>query len=158
MRKTSLTPAPRSAVKLVRCAIYTRKSTEEGLDQEFNSRDAQRESAEAYVRSQAEDGWAAVPDRYDDGGFTGENTDRPALRRLMADVDAGRVDCAVVYTEVHRMTSDDTIPRGFMQGISLLATLARCYNTLGNSGIRCVSGKARDRDSHGRSHRFKSCT
>jgi site-specific DNA recombinase len=77
--------------------VYTRKSTEEGLDQEFNSLDAQRDAGEAYVRSQSGEGWVALPDRYDDGGFTGGNTDRPGLRRLMADVDAGRVDCVVVY-------------------------------------------------------------
>jgi site-specific DNA recombinase len=81
----------------VRCAIYTRKSTEEGLEQEFNSLDAQRESAEAYIKSQQHEGWTCVPDRYDDGGFTGGNMDRPALRRLMADIEAGRIDCVVVY-------------------------------------------------------------
>ena len=81
----------------VRCAIYSRKSTEEGLDQEFNTLDAQRESGEAYVRSQAHEGWECLPDRYDDGGFTGGNMDRPALRRLMSDIEAGRVDCVVVY-------------------------------------------------------------
>lgn len=81
----------------VRCAIYTRKSTEEGLEQEFNSLDAQRESAEAYIKSQQHEGWTCLPDRYDDGGFTGGNIDRPALRRLMADIDAGRVDCVIVY-------------------------------------------------------------
>ena len=91
------TSNPRAAVKLVRCAVYTRKSTEEGLDQDFNSLDAQRDAGEAYVRSQAGEGWAVLPDRYDDGGFTGGNTDRPGLRRLMADVAAGRVDCVVVY-------------------------------------------------------------
>ncbi|VTU02475.1 resolvase : Resolvase domain protein OS=Isosphaera pallida (strain ATCC 43644 / DSM 9630 / IS1B) GN=Isop_2455 PE=4 SV=1: Resolvase: Recombinase: Zn_ribbon_recom [Gemmataceae bacterium] len=90
-------PEPRASVKLVRCAVYTRKSTEEGLEQEFNSLDAQREAGEAYVRSQAGEGWALLPDRYDDGGFTGGNSDRPALRRLMADIEAGRVDCVVVY-------------------------------------------------------------
>jgi site-specific DNA recombinase len=88
---------PRASVKLVRCAVYTRKSTEEGLEQEFNSLDAQREAGEAYVRSQAGEGWVLLQDRYDDGGFTGGNTDRPALRRLMADIEAGRVDCVVVY-------------------------------------------------------------
>src|SRR5215469_5649284 len=82
---------------LVRCAVYTRKSTEEGLDQEFNSLDAQRESAEAYVRSQAGQGWALLPQRYDDGGFTGGNMDRPALQRLMADIGAGQVDAVIVY-------------------------------------------------------------
>jgi len=81
----------------IRCAIYTRKSTEEGLEQEFNSLDAQRESGEAYIASQKNEGWVCVPDRYDDGGFTGGNMDRPALKRLMADIEAGKVDCIVVY-------------------------------------------------------------
>ncbi len=81
----------------IRCAIYTRKSTEEGLQQEFNTLDAQRESAEAFIRSQQHEGWVCSPVRYDDGGFTGGNMDRPALRRLMADIDAGKVDCVVVY-------------------------------------------------------------
>jgi site-specific DNA recombinase len=91
-------PAPsRSAAPSIRCAIYTRKSTEEGLEQEFNTLDAQRESAEAYIASQAGEGWACLPDRYDDGGFTGGNMDRPALKRLMADIEAGKIDCVVVY-------------------------------------------------------------
>jgi site-specific DNA recombinase len=81
----------------VRCAIYTRKSTEEGLDQEFNTLDAQREAAEAYITSQRHDGWSVVPDRYDDGGFTGANMERPAVKRLLADVEAGKVNCIVVY-------------------------------------------------------------
>ena len=81
----------------VRCAIYTRKSTEEGLDQEYNTLDAQRDSGEAYIRSQTHEGWECLSDRYDDGGFTGGNMDRPALRRLMADIEAGKVDCVVVY-------------------------------------------------------------
>jgi site-specific DNA recombinase len=82
---------------LVRCAIYTRKSTEEGLEQEFNSLDAQRESAEAFIRSQAHEGWTCLPDRYDDGGFTGGNMDRPALQRLLADIAAGKIDLVVTY-------------------------------------------------------------
>src|SRR6266853_4612238 len=81
----------------MRCAIYTRKSTEEGLEQEFNSLDAQRESAEAYILSQREAGWIALPERYDDGGFTGANLDRPALRKLLVDIEAGRIDCVLVY-------------------------------------------------------------
>ncbi len=81
----------------LRCAIYTRKSTEEGLDQEFNSLDAQREAGEAFVLSQRREGWVAMPQLYDDGGFTGANTDRPALTRLLAAVEAGEVDCVVVY-------------------------------------------------------------
>jgi site-specific DNA recombinase len=81
----------------VRCAIYTRKSTEEGLEQEFNSLDAQRESGEAYIRSQASEGWVLIPDVYSDGGFTGGNMERPGLRHLMQDIEAGLVDCVVVY-------------------------------------------------------------
>jgi site-specific DNA recombinase len=85
------------AKRIVRCAIYTRKSTEDGLEQEFNSLDAQRDAGENYIRSQVHEGWEMIPDHYDDGGFTGGNMDRPALRRLMADIEAGRVDCVVVY-------------------------------------------------------------
>jgi site-specific DNA recombinase len=80
-----------------RCAIYTRKSTEEGLAQEFNTLEAQRESAEAYVQSQVHAGWTAIAERYDDGGFTGANLERPALRKLLADIEAGRIDCVLVY-------------------------------------------------------------
>ncbi|OSM07384.1 recombinase family protein [Magnetofaba australis] len=83
--------------KKIRCAIYTRKSTEEGLDMEFNSLDAQREACEAYIASQQHEGWLQVPDRYDDGGFSGGNMERPALQRLLRDIEAGRVDCCVVY-------------------------------------------------------------
>jgi site-specific DNA recombinase len=83
--------------KRMKCAIYTRKSTEDGLEQEFNSLDAQRESGEAYIKSQAHEGWDCVSDQYDDGGFTGGNMDRPALRRLIADIEAGKIDCVVVY-------------------------------------------------------------
>jgi site-specific DNA recombinase len=81
----------------VRCAVYTRKSTEEGLDQDFNSLDAQRQAAEAYIRSQAHAGWTCLPTRYDDGGYTGSNLDRPALQSLLADVRAGQVDCVVTH-------------------------------------------------------------
>ena len=81
----------------VRCAIYTRKSTEEGLDQDFNSLDAQREAAEAYIRSQAHAGWTCLPERYDDGGYTGSNLDRPALQRLLADIRTGQIDCVLTH-------------------------------------------------------------
>ena len=83
--------------KVIRCAIYTRKSTEEGLQQEFNTLDAQRQSAEMYIAAQKHEGWVCLPDRYDDGGFTGGNMDRPAVKRLMEDIEAGRIDCVVVY-------------------------------------------------------------
>ncbi|WP_231639091.1 recombinase family protein [Sphingomonas profundi] len=86
-----------------RCAIYTRKSTEEGLEQEFNSLDAQREACAAYVTSQRHEGWTLLPAVYDDGGFSGGNMERPALRRLLADVESGRVDVIVVY-KVDRLT------------------------------------------------------
>src|SRR2546426_7572512 len=88
------TPAPAKTV--MRCAIYTRKPTEEGLEQEFNSLDAQREAGEAYITSQRHDGWVCLPDCYDDGGFTGGNMDRPALRRLFADIVQGKIDCVIV--------------------------------------------------------------
>jgi site-specific DNA recombinase len=81
----------------VRCAIYTRKSTDEGLDKDFNSLDNQREAAEAYVKSQRAEGWEILADRYDDGGFSGGNLERPALKRLLADIEAGKVDRVVVY-------------------------------------------------------------
>jgi site-specific DNA recombinase len=86
-----------ATLPLVRCAIYTRKSTEEGLEQEFNSLDAQRESAEAFIRSQTHEGWTCLPERYDDGGFTGGNMERPALQRLLTDIRSGKVDCVVTY-------------------------------------------------------------
>ena len=81
----------------IRCAIYTRKSSEEGLEQEFNSLDAQRESGEAFIASMKTEGWICLPDRYDDGGFTGANVERPALQRLLADIAARRIDTVVVY-------------------------------------------------------------
>jgi DNA invertase Pin-like site-specific DNA recombinase len=90
-------------VKTVRCAIYTRKSSEEGLEQAFNSLDAQREACAAYVLSQASEGWSALPDVYDDGGLSGGSLERPALQRLLADVAAGRIDIIVVY-KVDRLT------------------------------------------------------
>ena len=89
--------------KTLRCAIYTRKSTEEGLEQTFNTLDAQRDSAEAFIRSQRQEGWVVLPDKYDDGGFTGANMDRPALQRLLQDVRDGFVDCVMVY-KVDRLT------------------------------------------------------
>ena len=84
-------------VKKLRCAVYTRKSTEEGLEREFNTLDAQRDACMAYVASQRAEGWVLVADHYDDGGFSGATLERPALRRLLADIKAGRVDVVVVY-------------------------------------------------------------
>ena len=84
-------------MKKVRCAIYTRKSSEEGLEQDFNSLHAQREACAAYILSQASEGWTLLPDEYDDGGLSGGTLERPALRRLMRDIEAGRIDIVVVY-------------------------------------------------------------
>jgi DNA invertase Pin-like site-specific DNA recombinase len=81
----------------LRCAIYTRKSSEEGLDMEFNSLDAQREACEAYVASQRSEGWAAIRERYDDGGFSGGTLERPALKQLLTDIEDGLIDVIVVY-------------------------------------------------------------
>ncbi len=91
--------------RIVRCAIYTRVSTDSGLDQEFNSLDAQYDASQAYIRSQAHAGWTLVKSRYDDGGFSGGSTDRPALQRLLADVAARRIHIIVVY-KVDRLTAD----------------------------------------------------
>ncbi|QNN23358.1 recombinase family protein [Planctomycetales bacterium ZRK34] len=87
----------RDNVKPFRCAIYTRKSTDEGLELSFNSLDAQREAAELYIASQKDEGWVLVDEHYDDGGYTGGNMNRPALKKLLADIEAGQVDCVVVY-------------------------------------------------------------
>ena len=93
----------RPVKKLFRCAIYTRKSTEHNLDLEFNSLDAQREACEAYIKSQAHEGWRLIPDRYDDGAFSGASLDRPALQGLLADVRSSKIDIIVVY-KVDRLT------------------------------------------------------
>lgn len=112
-------------MKKLRCAIYTRKSTDEGLDQSFNSLDAQREACGAYILSQAGEGWTAARDIYDDGGFSGGSMDRPALKRLLADVEAKRVDVVVVY-KVDRLTRS-------------LADFARIVEVLDRAGASFVS-------------------
>ena len=91
------------ANKLARCAIYTRKSTEYNLELAFNSLDAQREACEAYIKSQAHEGWRLIPGRYDDGAFSGASLERPALQQLLADVRAGNIDIVLVY-KVDRLT------------------------------------------------------
>lgn len=106
------------APKMIRCAIYTRKSTEEGLNMEFNSLDAQREAAEAFILSQRHEGWVTLPEKYDDGGFTGGNMERPALKRLMADVDAGGIDAVVVYKV-------DRLSRSLLDFSRIMETLDR---------------------------------
>jgi site-specific DNA recombinase len=109
-----------AALAKMRCAIYTRKSTEEGLSQEFNSLDAQRDAALAYIASQRSAGWVAIPEHYDDGGFTGGNIDRPALKRLLADIEAGKVDCVITYKL-------DRLSRSLLDFATLMATFEK-YN------------------------------
>jgi DNA invertase Pin-like site-specific DNA recombinase len=92
-----------SAPRLLRCAIYTRKSSEEGLEQSFNSLLAQREACEAYIKSQAQEGWRALKTAYDDGGFSGGTMERPGLQQLLADIEQKRIDVVVVY-KVDRLT------------------------------------------------------
>ena len=94
---------PRAEASRKRCAIYTRKSSDEGLEQGFNSLAAQYEACEAYIRSQRHEGWILARARYDDGGFSGGNPERPALQGLIADIRAGRIDIVVVY-KVDRLT------------------------------------------------------
>ena len=89
--------------KVFRCAIYTRKSSEEGLEQDFNSLHAQRESCDAYIMSQRHEGWTPLPALYDDGGYSGGSTERPALKRLLADIQSDLIDVVVVY-KVDRLT------------------------------------------------------
>ena len=123
--------------KLIRCAIYTRKSHEEGLEQEFNSLDAQREAAEAYIESQRLQGWRALPDRYDDGGFSGGTMERPGLQRLLADMDAGKVDVIVVY-KIDRLSRSlldfmKMIERFNEQGVSFVS-VTQHFNTTDPAG------------------------
>jgi site-specific DNA recombinase len=115
----------KGSIKPVRCAIYTRVSTEHGLEQEFNSLDAQHDAAQAYIRSQAHAGWTLIRCRYDDGGYSGGSTDRPALQRLLADVKAGKIDVIVVY-KVDRLTRS-------------LADFAKLVELLDGHGVSFVS-------------------
>jgi DNA invertase Pin-like site-specific DNA recombinase len=105
-----------ASVKKLRCAVYTRKSTDEGLDKEFNTLDAQREACESYIASQRAEGWVLVRDRYDDGGFSGGTLDRPALKRLLADIEQGRIDNIVVYKV-------DRLSRSLMDFAKLVETM-----------------------------------
>jgi site-specific DNA recombinase len=102
--------------RTIRCAIYTRKSTEEGLDQDFNSLEAQRAAAEAYIASQHQEGWLCLPARYDDGGYSGGTLDRPALQRLRADLATGQIDCVLTYKV-------DRLSRSLLDFAALMACL-----------------------------------
>ena len=121
----------------LRCAVYTRKSSDEGLDQAFNSLDAQREAGEAYVKSQAAEGWRIVPTTYDDGGFSGGSMERPALLRLLGDIDAGLIDVVVVY-KIDRLTRSladfaRIVERFDARGISFVS-VTQAFNTTSSMG------------------------
>ena len=105
-----------ATTKKLRCAVYTRKSTDEGLDKEFNTLDAQREACEAYIASQRAEGWVLVHDRYDDGGYSGGTLDRPALKRLLADIEQGLIDVVVLY-------KIDRLSRSLMDFAKLVETM-----------------------------------
>jgi site-specific DNA recombinase len=134
-RQRSQQPAALKSV--TRCAIYTRKSTEEGLDQEFNSLDAQRESGEAYVLSQAHEGWEVIETPYDDGGFTGGNMDRPGLKALLADIEAGLIDCVIVY-KVDRLSRSlldfSRIIEAFDKAKVAFVSVTQQFNTANSMG------------------------
>ncbi|WP_252258322.1 recombinase family protein [Erythrobacter aurantius] len=123
--------------KTKRCAIYTRKSSEEGLDQSFNSLHAQREACEAYVLSQTSEGWEALADHYDDGGFSGGNTDRPGLQALLADIEADRIDIVVVY-KIDRLTRSladfARIVEIFEKHECSFVSVTQSFNTTGSMG------------------------
>jgi site-specific DNA recombinase len=120
-----------------RCAIYTRKSSEEGLEQNFNSLDAQREACEAFIASQKHEGWQVLPELYDDGGFSGATMERPALQRLLLDVTAGKIDVVVVY-KVDRLTrslSDFAkIVETFDQRKASFVSVTQQFNTTSSMG------------------------
>src|SRR5256885_17128039 len=101
--KPVMSPIPQTRRHTLRCAIYTRKSSEEGLEQEFNSLHAQREACEAFIRSQRHEGWSCLPQAYDDGGRSGGNLERPALQQLLSEIREGKVDVVVVY-KIDRLT------------------------------------------------------
>ena len=128
---------PAARATRIRCAIYTRKSTEEGLDQAFNSLHAQREACEAYVRSQAGEGWVALDRAYDDGGFSGGNMDRPGLVALLADIAAGRIDVVVVY-KVDRLTRSladfAKIVEGLDEKGASFVSVTQAFNTTTSMG------------------------
>ena len=123
--------------RVFRCAIYTRKSTEHNLDLEFNSLDAQREACEAYVKSQAHEGWRLIPDRYDDGAFSGASLDRPGLQRLLTEIGAGKIDIVLVY-KVDRLTRSladfaKLVELFDRQGVSFVS-ITQSFNTSSSMG------------------------
>jgi site-specific DNA recombinase len=149
--------------KTVRCAVYARKSTEHNLDLEFNSLHAQREACEAYIKSQMHEGWQLIPDKYDDGGISGGSLDRPDLKRLLADIAAGKVDTVVVY-KVDRLTRSLTDFAKLVDlfdghGVSFVS-ITQSFNTtssVGRGEVRSLSGWLADGPGRGRPHSWAYC-
>src|SRR5258707_3145669 len=121
--------------KILKCAIYTRKSSEEGLEQDFNSLHAQRESCEAYIKSQKHEGWVALPVLYDDGGYSGGSIERPALKELLADIQSKTVDVVVVY-KVDRLT----------RSLADFAKIVEIFDAAGVSGSQSFHLSGREAD------------
>jgi DNA invertase Pin-like site-specific DNA recombinase len=130
---TDAEKSTRRPIKRSRCAIYTRKSTEEGLEQNFNSLDAQREACTAFVQSQKHEGWTVITTEYDDGGYSGGTMERPGLQRLLADIESGRIDVIVVY-KVDRLT----------RALSDFAKLVEIFDRCGVSFISITQHGAPD--------------
>jgi predicted site-specific integrase-resolvase len=118
--------------KKVSCAIYTRVSTSEGLEQEFTSLNNQRESVESYIQSQKSKGWMLLPERYDDGGYTGANTERPALQKLLSDIKDGNINCVIVY-KVDRLSRSllgfSQLLEFFEQNNVMFVSVTQAFNT-----------------------------
>jgi len=129
----------------LRCAIYTRKSSEEGLEQDFNSLHAQREACEAYVLSQTGEGWSALPTPYNDGGFSGGSIERPGLKALLNDIAAGKIDIVVVY-KVDRLTRSladfaKIVEQFDARGVSFVS-VTQAFNTTSSMGRLTLSGRS----------------
>ena len=128
----------------LRCAVYTRVSTDDGLDQEYNSIDAQRDAGHAYIASQRAEGWIPVADDYDDPAYSGGNMDRPALKRLLVDIEAGRIDIVVVY-KIDRLTRSLTDFSKMIElfehhGVSFVSVTQQFNTTAARHGERSEGG------------------
>jgi site-specific DNA recombinase len=138
----------------VRCAVYTRKSSEEGLELAFNSLDAQREACAAYVDSQRHEGWLALDDRYDDGGYSGGTLERPGLQRLIRDIEAGRVDTVVCY-KIDRLSRSLTdfakLVDVFERNSVTFVSVTQSFCTTTSMGRLTLTSCSRSRSSSGNS-------
>jgi site-specific DNA recombinase len=142
-------------VRKLRCAVYTRKSSEDGLEQEFNSLHAQREACEAYISSQRSEGWVLVRDQYDDGGLSGGTLERPALQRLLSDIEDGLVDVVVVY-KIDRL-SRSLMDFSKLVGVTFVS-VTQSFNTITSMGGSRSTSSSPLPSSSGRSRRSGSVT